>query len=209
MWSKSPKILLVVIAFLLANAVTLKASSFGLFQKRNQEGYRIKYLITIAENRNQETFYLVYYRLGDKMRTDVLENGNTHRIYYLGDKSYSCALSDEGWRCFGAQGHTAYLDTFKEIGGSSALARVGTRKVAGQKTACYRPRGTAEEVEFCLNQEGLPLYLRQTAPNSTFEMKAVDYSLKVSPKDFELPAQPVLMEDLLKRFKQMGIPGLK
>ncbi len=209
MWSKSSKILLVVVAFLLANTLALKASSFGLFQKRNQEGYRIKYLITVSEGRNQETLYLVYYRLGEKMRTDILENGNTHRIYYLGDKNYSCTLSEEGWRCFGAQGNTVYLDTFRAIGGSSALTRVGTRQMAGHKTACYRPKSGAEEVEFCLNDEGLPLYLRQTSPNATFEMKAVDYSLKVSPKDFELPAQPVLMEDLLKRFKQMGIPGLK
>ncbi len=198
-----------LVLFGLVAVVQAESFYLSLLKKRMEEGYHIKYRFTVWDaDGKKESHYVVIYRQGDKFRYDTLYDEMESRLYNLSGKTYSCSQTPDGWFCMENAMATLPADFFGKSNIPENLPSTGTRIIAGQKTKCYQvTMKSGEKVECCVSKDGLPLYLRQASSGEgQFEMVAVEFSHKVSAKDFRLPARP--MRQTFPGFGGFNIPAM-
>ncbi len=197
--------LLLFLTFLFC--VEVEAESFlSLFKKAQEHGYKIKYKVVYSSKSFKNTSFMTCYRKGEKQRVDSISHGLETRSYLIGEKAFSCSSASGRWQCYEVS-KTDVSESFPDLpSGDREVKYVGTRKISGEEAKCYRYREEDMIVEFCVNAEGLPLYVSDRSSDTNVEMVVIEHSKDVDDSDFKLPAKPISMKDMLKQFRvpQLG-----
>ena len=163
--------------------------------------FNVTYRTTAPDGELGDAF--VIYNTPEQTRIDTFpaDPAEAQSMIIGGDETsptIGCVGGPDAWSCEGieplgdsllaAAGPVAYLQPSDlEL---FDISETDGRTVAGQETRCYAlaPReGTAvEAAEYCLNSEGVPLYV-QTGSET---VEASEFSPDVSEDDFVPPAEP-------------------
>jgi hypothetical protein len=158
---------------------------------------------------------MVWYKKGDNLRIDFeseVEGEQISATIISGpDQSYLCTEipgMGEGGSCFASsdstgEGPEAIVSDLESALTDPSVEVVSTssRQIAGEDADCFTIRSPEfqGDAEFCLSQDGVPLYGKGTDPDGTeSSLEATDFSHDVSDSDFE-PPYPVIE----------GIPGME
>ncbi len=172
----------------------------NLFNDGLNATYKVTYETTLSEGDEGDS-YVVFNRL-PLTRIDTIP-ANSSEPYSLiiggeGAATVSCSGGPDQWDCFETEqfgdpllftaGPFIFLDA-DELA-SFDVSETEGRTLAGQSARCFRLRPrqgeTDEELQFCLNSDGVPLY---SAPIFG-RVEATEVSLDVSEQDFAPPAEP-------------------
>ena len=179
-----------------ASAALVELSNRGLGAT-----YKVTYQ-TLDPQGEEGDGYVVYNR-PPLTRIDTIPPGSSEPSSLLigsGDSAtISCSGGPKDWECseaapldsplLVAAGPVVLLLSTADIDSLTVTETEG-RTIAGQASRCFRlsseSQEAGEELQYCLNAEGVPLY---SAPLfGTTE--ATEFSVSVSDEDFEPPAQP-------------------
>ncbi len=156
--------------------------------------YKVDYTISLGGI----TLNMTGYAKGNLKRTDTSLMGSVSRSYTLADGDYTCSSLQAGWSCRKRTSNVPSISVVQNIDQESlsnyTITAEPDRQVAGVTAKCFKLVGNGATMDYCLSQEGAPLYLSSTTTGSngspqTVEMTATSYSTQVADSDFELPSQ--------------------
>lgn len=135
-------------------------------------------------------------------RIDIIPSGSSEPssliISHESGATVSCSDGPDDWKCFemapfdepliSAAGPFIFFSASDLE--SLEVSETEGRRIAGQASRCFaispRQGERAEEIEYCLNSDGVPLY---SAPLFG-TVEATEFSLDVSEQDFASPVEP-------------------
>jgi hypothetical protein len=183
---------------------------FGdLAGKFGKATFKVTYELTSGAGAGVTEGSMTWYKKGDNLRMDMsgeFEGQQTSAIFIIRpDKSYFCTSvpeMGEAGSCFttsGAEGEgvgeiaTELEKTLTDP--NVDVVSTSSRNIAGEDAKCYTVRSPdiEGEAEVCLNNEGVPLFTKETVGGEEMSLEATDFSRDVSDGDFE-PPYPVSEE---------------
>jgi hypothetical protein len=179
--------------------------------------YYVKYNI---EGTDQEMTSMAQWFKGDKLRMDTVTSSGEGRTYMLG-KDFIVCTKEGTWTCIKmTSGDESYEgqdmpdselddDMLAELEAvQSKIKKLADRTVAGEKCSCYAwSFNTEGSYEYCYSKKGIPMYIDVKSESGNWRMTATDFSTSVSDSDFELPAEPQDMEDMMEQAMQQMAGG--
>lgn len=159
--------------------------------------YMVEYDFSAGEQNQQ----MAMYKKADMQRIDAQ---NT-RIYMNGD--YITCMNQGEWMCYriakdeyampqGAN-TASQTESFEDSPEDYDFAFAGRRMIAGENTFCYRITGADTDVLACYTRDGIPMHTEMQAPEGEMVMTATSFSRSVSDSEFEPPAEPQDMSELM------------
>jgi hypothetical protein len=170
-----------------------------LFTSGLNATYTVTYETTLAEGSEGDRF--VVFNRPPLTRIDTIPADSSEPFSLIigggGAATVSCSGGPDQWQCFETEplgdsllftaGPFVFLDT--DDLASFDVSETEGRTLAGQPARCFRLRPrqgeTDEELEYCLNSDGVPLF---SAPLFG-SVEATEVSLDVSEQDFAPPAE--------------------
>jgi len=164
--------------------------------------YKISYRATVA---GQTSEFTMFYK-GERFRYDMEAEGVESRAIMTEGELISCT-NQGSWRCMllgdGQQDDSMPAQDVPKIEADSlddySWKKLPDRTVAGTKATCYEFTMDSLTEEVCYSKDAVPLYVKVTEPE-LYVMEATSYSTKVSDSDFEPPAEPQSIDDMMKGF---------
>ncbi len=162
----------------------------------------LEYVADYEVSASGNTYNMKQYLLDENnIRTDLEISGNKASTYILDKNLYTCTKKDE-WICIEIkdkklESATQFLEKVEKNPENYLIKFEGTDTIAGTEVFCFAikmPEMMGLEMKECFTVEGVPLYL---STGSLMEMTAKSYSLDVKEKDFELPADPIPLEEYM------------
>ncbi len=187
-----------------SDAADAKTELKNIFSKKDNLEHIVSYTRKIT---GLEDVVMTQYTKEGNIRIDNVVGGLESRAYIKGLEMYACSKVPEGWLCFGFETpedidyqHMDYLDEDHEAYNVMYLEK---RTIAGASAQCYKMEGTQDNsyFEYCYSSDNIPLYIKIVSSEqgtTVTEMIATSYSTSVSDSDFELPAEPMKMNSMMK-----------
>ena len=186
---------------------------FGdLAQAFGESEFRATYKLSGSDASGGFEGNMTWYKKGDNLRIDFeseVEGEQLSATIISGpDKSYFCTQipgMDQGGSCFSSpeatgEGPEAIVGDLEKALSDPQVDVVSTssRNIAGEDADCFTIRSPEfeGESEFCISEDGVPLFAKGTAEGTETSLEATDFGHDVSDSDFE-PPYPVTE----------GIPG--
>ena len=168
--------------------------------------YTVSYDFSSKGMGQTDTYTMTQYFGGkNRMRMDSEIEGHAARVIMDGSAIYSCNKESGAWQCM-------KFDTGDEMEDSTEQFRMvednpdeydityaGTMKIAGATAHCYAVSVAGAELKECFSKEGIPLYMLMKSSGFESEMKATTYKASVKDSDFDLPAEPIDMEQMMQQ----------
>ncbi len=156
--------------------------------------YQVSYDVKGEEELAKMTMYFK----NKNMRYDMVSHGNQVSLFAIDGKMYQCSSMPKMCVFFGNQSEQPQTGTEQVEGNidSYKIAVMPSRQIAGTTAKCFSMANSQGTAELCYSKEGVPLYIKSTSDNSTFERTATEYSTSVSDSVFTLPAEPQDNQDI-------------
>ena len=203
---------------------TLNAESTGKTDVKTRlknifrNNYNLEYKATyVLKNTDFKDSTMSQYMRKDEIRTDMVVDGIESRSYVKGEKMYSCTKRVAEWTCmdlgipYQTGGAEEASEKFVENMEAYNIKQLKKRTIAGTSTECYSMETYIEGAYFehCFSSDNIPLYTKAIITNNsgtkiTMEMTATSYSTSVSDADFELPAEPTDIRDMIELDNRWG-----
>lgn len=176
--------------------------------------YTVVYNFKTESGARDETMEMKYYYSGPDnfLRMDGNFGNSQGSIFIKGTDYYSCSKNGVQWTCMKlvsnqamAVDPTEQFKMMEENLNEMKILKKGSKIFAGTKTECFGMTISGgpdtATMEQCYTKEGIPLYLYVETEDGTHTMEAKEFSLSVSPADFELPAEPVDMDAMMAQYQ--------
>ncbi len=194
-----------------------ESSSFDIFAKANKEAtYKVTYDFSSSAGQSTSGTMMMAHKADNRKIATQMSQGNSE-MYILGDAFYTCSDAQGSMQCFKlATTQDTGFETMDEAADNPddyKVEKLATRTIAGAKAQCFRITSLKEDAvsEVCYESHGVPLYVKTTGSSegTSYEstMEAKSFSLSVSDSEFELPAEPQDMEEMMKNMGQ-GMPDI-
>lgn len=146
---------------------------------------------------------MAMYMDGERMRTDMDFQGMESRTIFDGDiitctkdGSWSCMKIDEDMMDESVSAPTEQVDVESNMA-DIEVTDMSTRTIAGVMATCFTFVLETHKYEICYAKEGAMLYMHYEDENGKMEYVAKEYRKSVSDSDFNPPAEPQSMEDMM------------
>ncbi|MFT4308682.1 MAG: hypothetical protein ACMXYM_04915 [Candidatus Woesearchaeota archaeon] len=168
-----------------------------------------EFTVTYEYSFAEQEMLMSQYVKGDNYRVDMVVAGGESRSYMLGDRFISCMKQGASWTCmelpsddeeFDFEFGGDVIDDIEEDLFSGDVRRLPDRRIAGVNAKCFSVTTRILEVQdytYCYSADGIPLLVEYTTKDASFRMVATEFSKTVPRNAFELPAEPVRVDDML------------